>query len=105
MFFIVAGIQPRTVELETQPRRCSSCGLLEARLKRVDHYFSVFFIPLFRVKKGRPLVECRNCGSVFSESGEPRLEPTGRTERRCRFCGKVLDLDFRYCPSCGKPVR
>jgi hypothetical protein len=102
---MLAGIQPKTVELESQPRRCPSCGLYQARLKRVDHYLSLFFVPLFRVKKGSPLLECRSCGSLFSESGQPWFEASGRAGGVCPACGKVLDPGFRYCPSCGKPVQ
>jgi hypothetical protein len=105
MFFVIAGIQPKTVELESQPRRCPSCGLHEARLKRVDHYLSLFFVPLFRVKKGTPLVQCRSCGSVGSETGQPGFEPPRRGQGVCPACGQTLDPGFKYCPSCGRPVR
>ncbi|MBW1787700.1 MAG: zinc-ribbon domain-containing protein, partial [Deltaproteobacteria bacterium] len=59
MFFFIAGVQSKTVTVEDHPRMCPSCGLYQARLMRVDHYFSAFFIPLFRVKTGTPFVQCR----------------------------------------------
>jgi hypothetical protein len=52
MFFLIAGIQPKIVDVDAPTRRCPSCGLYQAGLKRQDHYFSIFFLPLFRVKKG-----------------------------------------------------
>jgi hypothetical protein len=67
MFFFIGGVQPKTVDLEKVPRVCPSCGLYQARLKRVDHYISVFFLPLFRIKKGPPLLICENCRHVSSE--------------------------------------
>ena len=102
MFFFIAGIQPKTIEIEGQSRMCPSCGLYQSRLKRVDHYFSVFFLPLFRVRKGRPYMECRSCGGLFSESGQPWVDPPAGRTKRCANCGEALHPGFRYCPSCGK---
>jgi hypothetical protein len=70
MFFFIGGFQPKTVDLENVPRVCTSCGLYEARLKRVDHYISVLFLPLFRIKKGPAILICENCGHVWSEREE-----------------------------------
>jgi len=102
MFFVIAGIQPKTINLDDQPRMCPSCGLYQARLKRVNHYLSVFFMPLFRVKKGGSFLECQSCGSVSPESGEVRPGPRKSPSRVCRYCGKTLGPGFRYCPYCGK---
>ncbi|MFO7459846.1 MAG: zinc ribbon domain-containing protein [Desulfatiglandales bacterium] len=105
MFFFIAGIQPKTLDLEDQSRMCPACGLYQARLRRVDHYLSLFFVPLFRVKKGHPLVECRSCGGVFTESGQPSFALLSGKTARCPSCGGTLDPAFRYCPSCGKHLR
>lgn len=105
MFFFIAGIQPRTVEIENQSRMCPACGLYQARLKRLDHYFSLFFVPVFRVKKGNPLIQCGSCGSLFSESGQPWFGSPESKIGACPSCGKLLDAGFLYCPSCGKPIR
>ena len=105
MFFFIAGIQPKTVELDTQSRMCPKCGLYQARLKKVDNYVSVFFIPLFPVKRGSPFLECRSCGGVFSEAGQPWVEPAQTSVPHCPACGRAVDASFRYCPFCGKPVR
>ena len=94
MIFI-GGIQPRTVTIDETPRICPSCGLAQARLKRVDHYASLFFIPVFRVKKGETFVHCERCrqsaGTVAGKSA-------------CSRCGRALDSDFRFCPYCGAPL-
>jgi hypothetical protein len=106
MCFFIAGIQPKTVSLDEQPRMCHSCGLYQGRLKRTDHYISLFFIPLFPVKKGTPFVECQNCGSLYTESGETILEtPAPRSERTCPGCGAAIQPTYRFCPSCGKRLR
>jgi hypothetical protein len=105
MFFFIAGIQPKTVELESHDRMCAACGRYQARMKRMDHYFSFFFVPLFRVKKGHPFIECRSCGSLLNESGQPWFEPHQDKRSLCPSCGETLNPGFRYCPSCGKPIR
>jgi hypothetical protein len=69
MFFFIGGIQPKTIDLDNQPRMCPSCGLYQARLKRVDQYLSAFFIPVLRVKKGDPFLLCERCGVASKETG------------------------------------
>ncbi len=102
MFFFIGGVQPKTVTLDDSPRLCPACGLAQARLRRIDHYLSLFFIPLFPVKRGDPVVICDRCGAVSSPD-EPigRAWNAGPPAARCSQCGFVLDKDFRYCPNCG----
>jgi RNA polymerase subunit RPABC4/transcription elongation factor Spt4 len=102
MFFFIGGVQPKTVTLEETPRLCPACGLAQARLRRIDHYLSLFFIPLFPVKRGDPVVVCDRCGTV-STPGEPmwRTAAPGPPAGQCSRCGFVLERDFKYCPNCG----
>jgi len=102
MFFFIAGIQPKTVILEEHPRMCQVCGLYQVRLKRVDHYLSLFFLPIFRVKKGESFLRCQSCGSLSGESGDVwdhRFRDTGPT---CPYCTQPVEPEFRFCPSCGR---
>ena len=69
MFFFIGGIQPKTVTVDRQPRSCPSCGHFGVYLKRVDHYVSLFFIPVFPVKRGTPFLSCENCNAVIDEHG------------------------------------
>jgi hypothetical protein len=69
MFFFIGGIQPKTIDLDDQPRMCPSCGLYKAKLKRADRYLSVFFIPVLRVKKGDPFLFCERCGVASRKTG------------------------------------
>lgn len=84
---------------------CPSCGLYQARLKRVDHYLALFFIPLFRVKKGTPFLECQRCGTVSGGENGERSRPEPEQAVRCPYCGHSLGPDFQYCPGCGRRVR
>ena len=104
MFFFIGGIQPKTVLVDQEARMCPSCGLARARLKRVDHYFSLFFIPLFRVKKGEPFLECPQCGVVSGGEGKGATGPAGMQPSSCPHCGYPLEPGFRYCPYCGRSL-
>jgi len=105
MFFFVAGVQPRTVSLGTRNRTCPSCGRPRVTGKRIDHYFSLFFIPLFPVGRGAPVLACEACGAVVDEreaaSGPDRRPPV---TPRCGACGRRVEADFSFCPTCGEPL-
>lgn len=106
-FFFIGGIQPKTIDLEEGSRICPICGLSRAKLRRVDHYLSLFFIPLFPVKKGEPVLICDRCGVVgddtYYRSPSDYLKVT-KKDLICQYCGKSIAPDFRYCPFCGRPV-
>jgi uncharacterized protein with PIN domain len=104
LFIFIGGIQPKTVTLDENPRRCPACGLYQARLVRVDHYLALFFIPLIRVKKGEPVIQCNRCGNVTKET-VATVTPIGFSKTMiCPSCGRRLEKEFKYCPYCGKPV-
>lgn len=104
MFFFIAGIQPRTVTLDDTPRICPACGLAQARLKRVDDYVSLFFIPLFPLRKGQPVLMCDRCHAA-SYPDAPAATPSGvRQKKECGHCGFPVESEFNYCPHCGKRV-
>ena len=102
--FIIAGISPKTKIVDNTPRICPACGLAQARLKRVDSYFNLFFIPLIRVKKGEPFLECDRCGSFSAQSKEAAFGAPSGADRSCPQCGQPLGPDYRYCPFCGKAL-
>ncbi len=104
MFFLIGGVQPKTVTLDETPEICPACGLAQARLKRVDHYLSVFFISLFRVKKGDPVLVCDRCGAISSPDGGIQGAFHEALTDRCPQCGYTVARDFRYCPSCGRRI-
>lgn len=101
MFFLIGGVQPRTVLIETQARVCPFCGYSELEKKRVDHYLSLFFIPLFPVKKGVPFLVCSKCQGI-SEEDEMTGMQMSKQYKKCKNCGRFVQLDFSFCPYCGK---
>ncbi len=104
MFFLIAGIQPKTVKLDEQPRMCPSCGLFQAFRKRVDQYVAVFFLPIVRLRRGTPFLECRSCGTLSDESGQTFGEAARTGGTVCTHCGRPVERDHRYCPFCGRPL-
>jgi len=71
-FFFIAGISPKVKVLDEKPRRCPVCGLHQAYYKRVDHYLSLFFIPIFKVKTGETVIRCdRSRKAVSCKSTSP----------------------------------
>jgi hypothetical protein len=103
MFFFIGGVQPRTITVDKNPRTCMQCGHPSLLLKRTDHYLSVFFIPLFPVKKGIPFWACTNCGAAHHESGAGTDVPLPAP--CCPGCGRPVQTDFRLCPYCGRPLK
>jgi RNA polymerase subunit RPABC4/transcription elongation factor Spt4 len=103
MIFI-AGISPKTKVLDQNPRRCPICGLHQAYFKRVDHFLSLFFIPLLRIKKGDPFVMCDRCEKAIPDFDPDISTQPGHGKKNCLSCNRFLDQDFTYCPYCGKRI-
>ena len=104
MFFFIGGIQPKTVLVDKQARSCSRCGHFEVYLKRLDHYLSLFFIPLFPVKRGTPFLICENCKTVLDGQGYTMDAEQALDKKQCPHCGRHIDPDFTFCPYCGKAL-
>jgi RNA polymerase subunit RPABC4/transcription elongation factor Spt4 len=104
MFFFIGGIQPKTVLIDKQARSCPACGHFEINQKRVDHYLSLFFIPLFPVKRGTPFLICENCNTIIDEHGYSKGVERPMREQRCPSCGRKVAPDFTFCPYCGKAL-
>jgi hypothetical protein len=98
-FFLIGGVQPKVKVLDEKPRHCPRCGLHQAYLKRVDHYISVFFIPVLKVKTGEPMLICDRCEISARESD---AAPAPESGKFCRFCKKDFPGDYIFCPACGR---
>ncbi len=105
------------MESRQVPGTCPKCHSTALEERRVDHVFTLFFIPLFKVQRGQPFLVCRNCGwDSRMESlgwlpqgpelnpiygGSPESQDAGMARRLCPHCGSPVDASFLYCPYCG----
>jgi len=104
--FLIAGVQPKTRRVGEYPQRCPACGLIRAYTTRVDHYLSLFFIPLFRVKQGNPFLLCEGCRRPVDEPQDsPQKKPAAGASRTCVACKRPVDESFKYCPHCGQRTK
>ncbi|PIE66683.1 MAG: hypothetical protein CSA23_07875 [Deltaproteobacteria bacterium] len=103
--FLIAGVQPKTRRIDDQPQRCPACGLLQAYPARVDHYLSLFFIPLIPVKQGDPFLLCEHCQRPVETPPPSTPQPRAGINAPCVACGKKSDASFQYCPHCGQRRR
>jgi rubrerythrin len=101
-FFFIGGVQPRVKVLDETPRRCPRCGLNQAYLKRVDHYISLFFIPVLKVKTGAPMLICNRCERPVREADLNLSRQSPEPGKTCRFCKKDFPAEFAFCPICGR---
>ncbi len=101
-FFVIGGIQPKVKVLDERPVRCPACGLHQARTQRIDHYLSLFFIPLIRVRTGEPFLVCDRCRQTAPESGPEAPRPFEGPSKRCRSCNRDMPPDYSFCPQCGR---
>ena len=101
--FLIAGMQPKTKRVDENPKRCPACGLVQAYITRVDHYLSLFFIPLIRVKQGEPFLLCEGCQRPVEDRGDATQQaPLSGASVVCVACKKSFDRSFNYCPYCGQ---
>jgi RNA polymerase subunit RPABC4/transcription elongation factor Spt4 len=105
MFFLIGGVQPRTVKLDSFPRACGACGHPTLQLKRTDHYLSLFFIPLFRVKRGASYMDCERCRAVYPEDASLTRPEFSLPSAKCPMCGRAVQPDFKLCPYCGQSLK
>ena len=102
MIFI-AGVSPKTTVIDQTARLCPVCGLARARRQRIDHWLSLFFIPVFRVKKGAEFLFCDRCEQTVGEMPSGSGYEQDVSPNTCSTCGKALEKDHRFCPYCGQP--
>jgi len=98
----VAGVSPKTTVIDPTARLCPACGLARARLQRVDHYFSLFFIPVFRVKKGDVFLFCDRCNRPVNDRSGQLEAKREASPAACAVCGRELEDEHRFCPYCGQ---
>ena len=74
---------------------------------RSDYYLSLFFIPLFPVKRGQEFWACTRCGNLCSGPEAARAYTTSTYTKQdkpknCPACGRRVEPDYTFCPQCGR---
>ncbi|KAL5776881.1 hypothetical protein ACOSP7_009807 [Xanthoceras sorbifolium] len=103
-FFFVGGINQQVRQvLKSGAGRCISCGS-SADLVEYDKVLKLFFVPVWKWPAKDPLMYCNNC-SLFFPPATHSLPPSLLSDvLRCRFCDRVVEPDFRFCPFCGSSL-
>lgn len=129
--FVVFGVQ--TVKTRVKQgldirQHCAGCRFLSRMQEyRFREFFTLFFIPVFPVSKGRDMLVCERCGAGFSPQdrncsrsdeddrddvlhveGE-KCSPGEKIVIECDCCGENLKVPIKpgrklavTCPHCGK---
>jgi predicted RNA-binding Zn-ribbon protein involved in translation (DUF1610 family) len=101
--FIIAGVGPRNKTVKYLDTPCPNCAAQDVAVKRVDRVFKLFFIPIFRYKKGQQYEICQNCG--WQPGDVLMITHRGTMNQCCSSCGThILSNDYSYCPKCGKHI-
>ncbi|VVB11646.1 unnamed protein product [Arabis nemorensis] len=101
MFFFFAGGLGQQVRqvLKSGAGKCIRCGS-EADLVDYDKVLKLFFVPVWRWPGKHQLMYCKDCDLFFPQSLSP--PPTSPVAlATCRFCDRIVEPEFRFCPFCG----
>ncbi|KAK7301381.1 hypothetical protein RJT34_12244 [Clitoria ternatea] len=110
-FFFVGGLEQQVRQVvKSGVGKCINCG---SRLDLVDYdnVLKLFFVPVWRWQGKDPLLYCENCKffpraySLPHSSGIGSPSPPAVPDAlRCRFCDRIMEADFRFCPFCGSEL-
>ncbi|XP_044511411.1 uncharacterized protein LOC123229568 [Mangifera indica] len=109
-FFFVGGVNQQVRQvLKSGAGRCINCGS-GADLVDSEKVVKVFFVPVWKWPGKEPLMHCKNCNFFFPPAlsntveSESVLPSVYSDDLRCRFCDRVVDPEFRFCPFCGSAL-
>ncbi len=96
---IILGSREREKLLGTGQFDCPNCRTVrQYRHVRVDNYFALYFIPLFKVSTLAEYVQCQVCHNSY----DPAIL-TSRIPSPGAHQPPVHNPNITYCPDCGKP--
>lgn len=113
-FFFAGGLEQQVGQvLKSGVGRCINCGS-KADLVEYEKVLKLFFVPVWRWPGKEPLMYCNNCKFLFPQSYSfpppPNTDESSPSSAavsdilRCRFCDRVVEADFRFCPICGSEL-
>ena len=85
---IIYGHRQREVDVATGEFYCPRCQARRTfKQKRIERYFTLFFIPLFRIARLGEYVECQTCFTTFKTD----VLDSSAAEQAVREGGAALD--------------
>lgn len=112
-FFFVGGVEQQVRQvLKYGAGGCISCGS-KADLVDFEKVLKLFFLPVWKWPGKDPMMYCDNCKLFFPPSyslppqtaDSPPPPPSSLpVSLRCRFCDRLVEPDFRFCPFCGSAL-
>ncbi|GAA0146527.1 hypothetical protein LIER_36333 [Lithospermum erythrorhizon] len=102
-FFFIGSVEQQVRQvLKKGSGRCISCGSL-ADLVEYDKALKLFFVPVWKWAGKEPLMHCNNCDIFFPKSLSPPPPPPCFF-RRCNFCSRDVQAEYKFCPFCGSAL-
>jgi uncharacterized CHY-type Zn-finger protein len=115
MMFILFGTKQvaKDVKDATLIRKfCPKCALLsDMKLQRIALYFTVWFVPLFRISKVEEVHRCSRCHGTFYPDTNMTPPPEYKEERaviicpdcggKCGIPGVIRNAIRVTCPRCN----
>ncbi len=116
---IILGSRDREKILATGQFHCPTCGMPRPyRHVRVDRYFALYFIPLFKFSTLAEYVQCQVCHSTYDPAAlhdrlpAPSKSLPGGSQppavaapvTYCADCGTPNPSGNKFCWTCGQPL-
>ncbi|XVF64567.1 hypothetical protein PTKIN_Ptkin09bG0178800 [Pterospermum kingtungense] len=109
-FFFVGGLEQQVRQvLKSGVGRCIMCNS-RADLVEYEKVLKLFFVPVWRWPGKEPLMHCNNCKLFFPQDlpfQSPKIDSSSAAVSealRCRFCDRLVEPEFRFCPFCGSAI-
>lgn len=104
-FFFVGGVNQQVSRvLKSGAGRCINCGST-ADLVEYEKVLKAFFVPVWKWPAKEPALFCNNCNLLFPSSLPPPPPPPLVSDvSKCRFCDRLAEPDFSFCPYCGSAL-
>ncbi len=103
---VIWGIREHDETLSQGEFFCRTCNALSPYcLCERRSYFSVFFLPIWRLSDGEQFAKCERCGTRFGVDEINRTEPEVRESLRpwiCADCDSSNDFTAAGCIKCGR---
>lgn len=109
MLFLLFGNKVVKKDAGPVARTCPYCGSQGPHTRvEGENWFTIYWIPLFRVGRAPGFIRCSRCGQTFPESGPSRPAPVVRDPDwtwACPACQNVNPNTAQSCLRCHQTLR